>query len=100
MLLCVLSTLGPAHTADAPKKPGGQKWAVLIGVDDYTELRKLRFAGNDQRALAEQLVAIGFPKDNVYLLHNKATDKKYLPSGPTSRSRSTWSWAWPSEATW
>jgi formylglycine-generating enzyme required for sulfatase activity len=56
-----------------------QKWAVLVGVDDYSELRKLRFAGNDQRALAEQLIASGFPKDNVYVLHDKADDKKYLP---------------------
>jgi formylglycine-generating enzyme required for sulfatase activity len=52
---------------------------VLIGVDDYTEVHKLRFAGNDQRALAEQLIASGFPQDQVFLLHDKATEKKYLP---------------------
>lgn len=60
-------------------KGKGQKWAVLIGVDDYTELRKLHYSGNDQRALAEQLVASGFPKDNVFVLHDKAGDKRYIP---------------------
>jgi hypothetical protein len=63
----------------AGEKPGG-RWAVLIGVDDYSEIRKLRYAGSDQRALAEQLIASGFPQDQVFLLHDKATEKKYLPS--------------------
>ena len=53
---------------------------MLIGVDDYSELRKLRFAGNDQRALAEQLAQRGFPKDQIYLLDDKAADKVYLPT--------------------
>ena len=62
-----------------PVEQAGSRWAVLIGVDDYSEVHKLRFAGNDQRALAEQLIASGFPQDQVFLLHDKATDKKYLP---------------------
>lgn len=66
----------------APSKSGeevGKRWALLIGVDDYAQLGKLRFAGNDQRALAEQLIASGFPKDQVFPLHDKAEQKKYLP---------------------
>ncbi len=66
-----------ALAAEHPAR--GQKWALLIGVDDYTEIRKLKFAGADQRAFAEQLIAAGFPQDHVFLLHDKAAEKKYLP---------------------
>jgi len=79
-LLAALVGSAGGFAADSPpagKVPG--RWAVLVGVDDYSEIRKLRFAGNDQRALAEQLIASGFPEDQVFLLHDKAEDKKYLP---------------------
>jgi hypothetical protein len=56
------------------------KWALLIGVDDYAEVNDLRFAGNDQRALAEQLKLVGFPADQVFLMHDRAEDTKYLPN--------------------
>lgn len=83
-LLLVMALLSQARLALAqaprPARPeGGNRWALLIGVDDYTEIRRLRFAGNDQRAMAERLVAVGFPQDQVLVLHDKATDKKYLP---------------------
>ena len=80
--LAVLVVLLAIPAAQAqPKKADDAKgrWAVLIGVDDYNELGKLRFAGNDQKALAEQLVASGFPQDQVFLLHDKATENKYRP---------------------
>ena len=66
-----------APAAEHPSR--GQKWALLIGVDDYTEIRKLKFAGADQRALAEQLIALGFAQDQVVVLHDKATESKYRP---------------------
>jgi formylglycine-generating enzyme required for sulfatase activity len=71
-------TVAAAADPPAGEKLGG-RWAILIGVDNYTELGKLRYAGNDQRALSEQLVASGFPKDQVFLLHDKAAEPKYLP---------------------
>jgi formylglycine-generating enzyme required for sulfatase activity len=80
VVFLVLNVYAQGQAAEAPgEKPGG-RWAVLVGVDDYAEVRKLRFAGSDQRALAERLVASGFPQDQVFLLHDKATEKKYLPS--------------------
>lgn len=63
--------------AQERRKP--QKWAILIGVDDYAFLKKLKFAGSDQRALADQLAKSGFPRDQIFLLHDKAQSKKYLP---------------------
>jgi formylglycine-generating enzyme required for sulfatase activity len=81
MLLVLLAMRVPGAIGQerSVARRGAQKWAVLVGVDDYSELRKLHYSGNDQRALAEQLVASGFPKDNVFVLHDKADDKKYLP---------------------
>jgi formylglycine-generating enzyme len=66
-------------TAKDVNEAAVRRWALLIGVDRYTELGKLRFAGADQRALAEQLIASGFTKDQVFLLHDKAAEPKYLP---------------------
>src|SRR5687768_11277329 len=56
------------------------RWAILVGVDDYTNLRDLQFAGNDQRALAKELVErMDYPADQVFLLHDRAKESKYRP---------------------
>jgi hypothetical protein len=55
-----------------------KRWALIIGVDDYSEsqISKLNGAANDARTLADALVEYaGFPKDQVTLL---ASDQ---PSG-------------------
>jgi formylglycine-generating enzyme required for sulfatase activity len=57
----------------------GQRWAILIGVDDYAEVRKLKYCGADQRALRDRLVASGFPDNQVFLLHDEAKESKYRP---------------------
>ncbi len=44
------------------------KYAVLVGVDDYEKMRKLRYATNDIEALRDQLYKIGFKKENVFCL--------------------------------
>lgn len=82
VLIAQASLVATLLTA-APKPSGKEtsRWAILVGVDEYTELKKLRFAGNDQRALAERLIGVGFPKDQVFLLHDKAAEKKYIPTG-------------------
>jgi len=51
-------------------------------VDDYAEAEKLHYCGADMRALAEQLVAAGFPKDQVFLMDDKAQETKYRPLKP------------------
>lgn len=72
----LLATSTAGAQADRPVG----RWAVLIGIDDYAELEKLKFCGADQRDLASQLEATGFPKDHVFLLYSKASDQKYLPT--------------------
>ncbi len=72
---------GVGRAAEAPKKESGQqKWAVLVGVDDYANAGKLRYCGADQRALRDRLLAAGFPGDQVVLLEDGAKESRYRPS--------------------
>ena len=59
---------------------GDQRWAVLVGVNDYAELNDLKYCKSDVEALADQLPNIGFPSENIFLLTDDAGDSKYLPS--------------------
>ncbi len=73
-LTCLLFAANEPWSAQANERPG-QRWAVLIDVDDYAALEDLEFAGADQQALAEQFIKAGFPKDQVFLLYDKASEK-------------------------
>ena len=85
LLVCVaLLTSGLAQPASAQLAKGKDKaamgrWAILIGVNDYSELADLEYCNNDQVALRAQLIASGFPEKQVFLLHDDAKDKQYLP---------------------
>ena len=46
----------------------GKKYAVLVGIDDYVQMTKLRFTKNDIEALRDELYEIGFEKENVHCL--------------------------------
>ena len=48
----------------------GKKYAVLVGVTEYSNMTNLRFTKNDAEALQEQLHAIGFAPENVRTLTN------------------------------
>ncbi len=61
------------------EEAGPQRWAVLIGVNDYVELEDLKYCGRDMQALAERLARAGFPEDQIFLLHGGAADAKNLP---------------------
>jgi formylglycine-generating enzyme required for sulfatase activity len=69
----------PSKTASKPLKTGVSRWALLIGVEKYAELERLRFCGADIRALREALIAAGFPDRQVFLLHDQAADPQYRP---------------------
>src|SRR5262249_32903456 len=74
--------VGDRATAQPTGKPRkvAERFALLIGVDDYANINKLQFCGADQRALREELIRSGFPADHVYLLHDKAKENRYRPS--------------------
>ncbi|MEQ8791499.1 MAG: SUMF1/EgtB/PvdO family nonheme iron enzyme [Pirellulaceae bacterium] len=69
----------PPNVGPPPVEPLAGRWALLIGVDDYTELEDLRFAGADMRALRERLIASGFPERQVFLMHDDADESHYRP---------------------
>ena len=46
----------------------GTKYAILIGVNDYENIRSLSYAKNDTEALRNQLIAIGFEPGNIETL--------------------------------
>ena len=83
MLRC-LAVLGAisvvAHASAAEPLKVAQRWALLVGIDDYAYAQKLNYCGADQVALAKQLIAAGFPDDHVFLLHDKAENPKLRPS--------------------
>jgi formylglycine-generating enzyme required for sulfatase activity len=63
----------------AEGKRAPQKWALLVGIDEYTHLPALTFAGADQRDLAAQLIKVGFPADQVIVMHDQIGKKGLLP---------------------
>jgi hypothetical protein len=65
--------------SNKPPRIEPQKWALLIGVDDYAHVNKLRCCGQDVRGLRERLLAAGFGERRVFLLHDQATENKYRP---------------------
>ena len=57
----------------------GQKWALLIGVNDYVQLRDLKYCQRDAEALRDRLVEAGFPQENVFLLVSGADKAEHQP---------------------
>ncbi len=78
-LLCSRSGFAAEPKAPPPHKPS-QKWALLIGVNDYAYINKLKYCGADMEALRGRLIEAGFPENHVYLLSDKAKDSKYQPN--------------------
>ena len=73
------------RTRDGLQQATGQRWALIIGVEDYQDpqITDLRYSIDDARALYEVLVDPkrgGFETDHVKLLTDDATDSKLLPT--------------------
>jgi hypothetical protein len=71
-----VSAQDKATDRGAVVEPKGKKFAVLVGVNDYEKLRKLRYAKNDILAMRDQLCKIGFEKENVFCLTTGETEKE------------------------
>jgi formylglycine-generating enzyme len=74
VMLCV----GSITSAAEPKV--SERWALLVGVDDYANANDLQYCGADQTALRDRLMTVGFRAENIILLNDKATENKYRPS--------------------
>ena len=71
---------------------GGQRWALVVGINEYASLPRLRYARQDAEAIAEALVKqCGFPKTNVVLMTDsaqlRADDFPRYPTRGNLRSR-------------
>ena len=63
----------------ALKAAEGQRWALLVGVNDYVEFKNLQYCQRDAEALRDTLVSTGFPKKNVFLLASGASEASRQP---------------------
>jgi hypothetical protein len=62
---------------------GGRKWALVAGINDYTDLPRLRFARQDAEAVGKTLrERCGFLNENVVLM----IDSLYITSNDPTRS--------------
>src|SRR5437868_2246168 len=64
--LAVIGTLLLAATAAAAEKKG-ERWALLVGVNDYNLLNDLEYCASDMQSLRDQLVANGFAREHIVL---------------------------------
>ena len=56
-------------------------WAVIVGVNDYDKIPKLKYAVNDARSLYDLLVVFNqIPKENVKLIVNEEATLKNIRS--------------------
>jgi len=63
------------------KKERGKIWAVVIGINDYKNVRDLRYALNDARSFKEYLIEyLGMPDDNIFYLANKDATRSKIQS--------------------
>jgi len=59
----------------------GQKYALLIGVHDYSPpFKNLEYCYNDILALKERLLDAGFSEENIVLMHDGAKKPAFRPS--------------------
>lgn len=56
-------------------------WAVVIGINDYSEWPKLQYATQDARAIRESLInRLGFDKDKVFMLQDRQATRHAILS--------------------
>ncbi|MBS0207100.1 MAG: SUMF1/EgtB/PvdO family nonheme iron enzyme, partial [Planctomycetes bacterium] len=66
--------------AGALAAEGPQRWALLVGVNQYDYARGLDYCVSDQRALSEALTAAGFPARQVTLMVDDASERRLQPT--------------------
>ena len=76
--------VGLLALAVASPAMGAEKWAILIGVDQYDDpgIGKLRFTVNDAEALHAALTSApgGFPPENVILMTPRVENSLHRPT--------------------
>ncbi|MFN0196589.1 MAG: SUMF1/EgtB/PvdO family nonheme iron enzyme [Planctomycetaceae bacterium] len=57
-----------------------QRWALLIGVNQYDYARELKYCVADQESLSKSLIKAGFPDRQVTLMTDEAKEPRLRPS--------------------
>ena len=65
--------IGLQGTGLSTTSEGGQKWALVVGINQYSNVPALNYATADAKALYESLLKAGFPADNIMLMIDTAT---------------------------
>ena len=60
--------IGLSGSAIERTSEGGQRWALVIGINEYHNVPRLRFARQDAQTLADSLSKAGFPRDNIMVM--------------------------------
>jgi len=64
--------VGPVESEDIINEFYNTSWAVIIGINEYENIRPLRFAVQDAKEIRKLLITeFGFPKGNVRILIDK-----------------------------
>ncbi len=79
LILCTCRSVVTAQCENKPEKKKSERWAVLIGVDDYAYAKDLQFCGADMKALQAELVKAGFDERQTVLLSDEAKEKRLQP---------------------
>jgi len=76
LALCIGESFGQERNIERDRKPERvpQKWALLIGVNQYAAQSTLRFAERDIEQLERLLLASGFDPDHVLTFTNSARE--------------------------
>ena len=73
-IMIALMMLAGGPRANSAPAPGGTKWALVVGVENYENLNQLHYAAEDARRVANSLVKdAGFSRENVFVLTSDAT---------------------------
>jgi peptidoglycan/xylan/chitin deacetylase (PgdA/CDA1 family)/tetratricopeptide (TPR) repeat protein len=71
----------PAPAAAPVQAPYRESWAAIIGIDDYQNWPKLRYAANDARGVRDLLIqTYGFKPENIFLLLNADATRQSILS--------------------
>jgi hypothetical protein len=78
--LCRLVFLALAAGGASAAYAGGEKWALLIGVDKCEAVGELTVCVNDARAMKSMLERIGYPAQHITLLVDNQSNMTAMPT--------------------
>ena len=57
-----------------PVSGKGQRWAILVGVNDYVHISNLKYCVNDVSTLRDELLKHGYEKDRMFCLTTRSEE--------------------------